>query len=63
MLKGRGVQFEILKITGIDFYSGFKKTSQGGGGGTIRNPKKKLLSYDSVVAVLFVGLVAVRSLM
>ena len=26
-----GVQFEILKNPGIDFYSGFRKTSQGGG--------------------------------
>ena len=25
-----GVQFEILKNPGIDFYSGFRKTSQGG---------------------------------
>ena len=28
---GGGVQFEILKKkSGIDFYSGFRKTSQGG---------------------------------
>ena len=26
----RGVQFEILKKSGIDFYSGFRKTSHGG---------------------------------
>ena len=36
-LKG-GVQFEILKKSGIDFYSGFRKTSQGGG--AILIPKK-----------------------
>ena len=35
-LKG-GVQFEILKKSGIDFYSGFRKTSQGG---AILIPKK-----------------------
>ena len=29
-LMGGGVQFEILKKSGIDFYSGFRKTSQGG---------------------------------
>ena len=28
--QGGGVQFEILKNPGIDFYSGFRKTSQGG---------------------------------
>ena len=38
--KGGGVQFEILKIPGIDyFYSGFRKTSQGGGGANLI-PKK-----------------------
>ena len=31
MLKGGGVQFESLKNPGIDLYSGFRKTSQGGG--------------------------------
>ena len=35
-LKG-GVQFEILKKSGIDFDSGFRKTSQGG---AILIPKK-----------------------
>ena len=34
---GGGVQFEILKKSGIDFYSGFRKTSQGG---AILIPKK-----------------------
>ena len=28
--KGGGVQFEILRNPGIDFYSGFRKASQGG---------------------------------
>ena len=37
--KSWGVQFEILKNPGIDFYSGFRKTSQGGGG-AILIPKK-----------------------
>ena len=32
------MQFEILKNPGIDFYSGFRKTSQGGGANLI--PKK-----------------------
>ena len=31
MLKGGGVQFVILKNPGIDLFSGFRKTSQGGG--------------------------------
>ena len=35
----RGVQIEILKNPGIDFYSGFRKNDQGGGGAN-RNPKK-----------------------
>ena len=34
-----GVQFEILKNPGVDFYSGFRKTSQWGGGGGC-NPQK-----------------------
>ena len=37
MIKG-GVQIEILKNPGIDFYSGFRKNDQGGGAN--RNPKK-----------------------
>ena len=36
---GGGVQFEILKNPGIDFYSGFRKTSHGGGGANLI-PKK-----------------------
>ena len=50
--KHKGVQFEILRNPGIDFYSGFRKKIQvytfivasekktQGGGGAIRNPKK-----------------------
>ena len=30
MIKGGGVQIEILKNPGIDFYSGFRKNDQGG---------------------------------
>ena len=36
--KTHGVQFEILKNPGIDFYSGFRENAQGG---AIGNPKKK----------------------
>ena len=32
------MQFEILKNPGIDFYSGFRKTSQGGGGCNSNSP-------------------------
>ena len=31
MVKGGGVQIEIQKNPGIDFYSGFRKNDQGGG--------------------------------
>ena len=33
---GGGVQFEILQNPGIDFYSGFRKTSQAKGGGGVQ---------------------------
>ena len=39
MLKGGGVQFEIVKNPGIHINSDFKKNVRGGGG-AIRNPKK-----------------------
>ena len=40
MIKGGGVQIEILKHPGIDFYSGFRKNDQGGGGVQIEILKK-----------------------
>ena len=43
-----GVQFEILKNPGIDFYSGFRENAQGGG--AIGNPPKKIQVYTFTVA-------------
>ena len=42
------MQFEILKNPGIDFYSGFRKTSQGGGGANLI-PKKVGPPYPQIL--------------
>ena len=42
------MQFEILKIPGIDFYSGFKKNARGGGVQFVI--LKKIQVYTCIVA-------------
>ena len=44
---GGGVQFEILKNPGIDFYSGFRENAQGGGGCNWKSPKNVGIDFYS----------------